>query len=136
VTQFLEDPSAIPEPGISEEQARQTVAAAVDTSDVSRIGEGSGFVYAYGYGCCPDRLKIGYTEVDTVQRIAAQIGTGTPDKPVLSVEIKTNNCRALERAIQSILETRGQKINGAGTEWFKTTRDEVIAIYQFIMKTG
>lgn len=136
VTQFLQDPTAILEPGISEEQARQTVAAAVDTSDMSRIGEGYGFVYAYGYRCCPDRLKIGYTEVDTIQRIAAQIGTGTPDRPVLSVEIKTNSCRSLERAIQSILETRGQKVDGAGTEWFQTTRDEVIDIYQFVMKKG
>jgi hypothetical protein len=134
VNQFLEDPTALLEPGISEEQARQTVAAAVDTSDVTRIGEGTAFVYAYGYRCCPDRLKVGLTEVDTVQRIAAQIGTGTPDKPVLSVEIKTNNCRALERAIQSILETRGQKIDGAGTEWFRTTREEIMSIYRFITK--
>jgi hypothetical protein len=134
VNQFLDDPVALLEPGISEEQARQTVAAAVDTSDVIRIGDGSSYVYAYGYRCCPDRLKVGFTEVDTVQRIAAQIGTGTPDKPVLSLEIKTNNCRALERAIQSILETRGQKIDGAGTEWFKTTRDEIRAIYDFVMK--
>jgi hypothetical protein len=135
VSQFLDDPATILEPGISEEQARETVAAAVDTSDATRIGEGVGFVYAYGYRCCPDRLKIGFTEVDTVQRIAAQIGTGTPDKPVLAIEIKTNSCRLLERAIQSILETRGQKIVGAGTEWFKTTREEVIEIYNFIIRS-
>jgi hypothetical protein len=62
--------------------------------------------------------------------------TSTPDKPVLLIEIKTNECRALERAIQATLETRGCKISGAGTEWFKATRNEVLAIYQFISQPG
>jgi T5orf172 domain-containing protein len=93
-------------------------------------------VYAYGYRCCEDRLKVGFTEANTVQRIAAQISTSTPDKPVLLIEIKTDLCRALERAIQATLETRGRKISGAGAEWFKTSRDEVLAIYQFIKQGG
>lgn len=67
-----------------------------------------------------------------MQRIAAQIGTGTPDKPVLLIEIKTDQYRALERAIQATLETRGRKISGGGAEWFKASRDEVFAIYKFI----
>jgi hypothetical protein len=71
-----------------------------------------------------------------VQRIAAQIGTSTPDKPVLLIEIKSDLCRALERAIQATLETRGRKVPGGGTEWFTTTRDEVLAIYQFITEGG
>jgi hypothetical protein len=132
VHQYLNDPSVDDDPGISEEQAIRTVEEAVDTTDVVRKGEGAGIVYAYGYRCCEDRLKVGLTEANTVQRIAAQIGTSTPDKPVLLVEIKTNQCRALERAIQATLETRGRKIAGGGTEWFKTSRDEVLAIYDFI----
>jgi T5orf172 domain len=89
---------------------------------------GAGIVYAYGYRCCEDRLKVGFTEGNTVQRIAAQIGTSTPDKPVLLIEIKTDQCRALERAIQATLETRGRKIPGGGAEWFKASRDEILAI--------
>jgi hypothetical protein len=77
-------------------------------------------------------LKIGYTEGDTVQRIAAQISTSTPDRPVLYVEIKTNACRALERAI---LETRGRKIDGAGAEWFKATPQEILTIHKFVVET-
>jgi hypothetical protein len=100
------------DPGITEEQAQQTVEATVDSSDVMRIGDGPAVVYAYGYRCCPDRLKVGSTEVDTLQRIAAQIGTSTPDKPVLHMEIKTNDCRVLDRAIQAILDARGRKIAG------------------------
>ena len=132
VHQYLNDPSVDDDAGISEEQAIRTVEEAVDTTDVVRKGEGAGIVYAYGYRCCEDRLKVGLTEANTVQRIAAQIGTSTPDKPVLLVEIKTNQCRALERAIQATLETRGRKIAGGGTEWFKASRDEVLAIYDFI----
>ena len=87
----------------------------------------------YGYKCAPGRLKIGRTDGDTVQRIALQITTGTPDKPVLMVEIKTNTCRALERAMHAILEARGKKVDGGGAEWFKTNRDEVLEIYEFVI---
>jgi hypothetical protein len=82
-------------------------------------------VYAYGYRCAPDRLKIGYTDGDIVERIADQIGTSTPDKPLLSLEIKTNNSRALERALHSILIYRGKKIAGGGDEWFLTNVEEI-----------
>jgi hypothetical protein len=132
VDQYINDPSVNDDPGITEEQAIRTVEETVDTSDVIRTGEGAGVVYAYGYRCCEDRLKVGFTEANTVQRIAAQISTSTPDKPVLLIEIKTEQCRALERAIQATLETRGRKISGAGAEWFRASRDEVLAIYQFI----
>jgi len=132
VEKYINDPGVSADPGLTEEQALRTVQEAVDTSDVVRVGDGAGAVYAYGYRCCPDRLKVGFTEVDTVQRIAAQIGTSTPDKPVLLIEIRTDECRALERAIQATLEARGHKIVGAGTEWFKASRDDVIAIYHFI----
>lgn len=132
VAQYLHDPSIAAEPDVSEEQAIRTVEAAVDTSNVIRLGEGEGIVYAYGYACAPDRLKIGSTEVDTVERIAAQIGTSTPDRPVLRIEIRTKRCRALERAIQSTLEARGQRISGGGVEWFKVTPEEVVAIHRFI----
>lgn len=117
---------------ISEEQAVQRLANAVDTSMAIREGEGTGTVYAYGYACTPDRLKVGMTNGDAVQRIAAQISTSTPDRPVLLLEIKTNTCRALERAVHGVLETRAQKIVGGGAEWFRTNRDEVLAIYRFI----
>lgn len=132
VARFLDEATTDLTPDISEEQALREVAEAVDASDVIRLGEGSTVVYAYGYRCAPDRLKIGLTGGETVQRIAAQISTGTPDKPVLLLEIRTHNCSSLERAIHAILEYRGAKIPGAGQEWFKVTREEVVAIYQYI----
>jgi hypothetical protein len=81
-------------------------------------------------------LKIGKTEVDTVQRVIAQIGTSTPDKPVLLLEIRTHDHHSLERAVHSILEHRGCKVTGGGGEWFKTTREDVIGIYRFITQSG
>jgi hypothetical protein len=137
VEKYLNAPDGESETEISEGEALKEVAQAVDVSDVVRLGDkGSGFVYAYGYRCAPDRLKIGKTEVDTVQRIIAQISTSTPDKPVLFLEIRTHDHNSLERAIQSTLEYRECKIVGGGAEWFKTSREEVIAIYQFIARTG
>ena len=112
----------------------ESLAKCVKATDVIRAGQGNGTVYAYGYKCAPDWLKVGSTDGDAVQRIAAQISTSTPDRPALVIEIKTNACRALERAMHGILETRGRKVSGGGTEWFKTTRDELMEIYRFICK--
>ena len=132
VANYLGNAGDDPDPGISEGEALSEIAEAVDTTDVLQLGDGPKTVYAYGYKCAPDQLKIGLTEGSAVDRIAAQISTGTPDKPVLLLEIKTHDCGSLERAIHSTLEYRGNKITGGGKEWFLTTREEVIAIYQSI----
>jgi hypothetical protein len=135
VGRYLNDPSAMIEPDISEEKAEQLVNSTVDTSEVIKQGEGSSCLYAYGYRCAPDRLKIGITQGNAVERIAAQISTSTPDKPVLFLEIKTDRCRAFEKALHGALEARGKKISGGGAEWFRTTRDEVLNLYRYIAGT-
>jgi T5orf172 domain len=135
VSQYAEDPSISTDPGLSEEKGVRAVEETVDTSNVLRHGDGAGIVYAYGYVCLPDRLKVGSTEVDAVQRIAAQIKTSTPDKPCLVLEIRTDQCRALERAVHATLEVRGRKISGGGTEWFRVSREEVIEICKFISQS-
>jgi hypothetical protein len=134
VEKYLPTVNSDTDPGISEEQALSEVAAAVDTSDVLRLGEGPGVVYAYGYRCAPDRLKIGLSEDDAVRRITGQITTGTPDRPILFLEIRTHDCSSLERAIHATLEYRGSKVQGGGKEWFKTSREEIVKIYESITK--
>lgn len=136
VAQYMNVAIADPNHDLSEGQAIREVAEAVDVSDVLRVGDGPTVVYAYGYRCAPDRLKIGLTIGDTVQRIAAQISTGTPDKPVLQLEIRTHDCTSLEKAIHAILAYRRTKIPGAGQEWFKTSREEVVAIYRSIVEAS
>jgi hypothetical protein len=134
VTQYIQNPTLETEPGITEGDALAEISHAVDTSDVVKLGEGPKVVYAYGYKCAPDRLKIGFTEGDAVQRIAGQISTSTPDKPVLFLEIKTHDCGSLEKAIHATLAYRGRKIEGGGKEWFKTSREELVSIYQSVAK--
>jgi hypothetical protein len=129
---YLDDPGVANEPDVSEDQAKAELAQLVDTSSVKRRGTGTGAVYAYGYRCAPDRLKVGCTDGDTVQRIAAQIGTSTPDTPVLFLEIRTRDSRALERALHSVLAYRGQKVNGGGAEWFRTSTDEIERLCDFL----
>jgi hypothetical protein len=46
IDRYLDEPGDLGEPDITEEQAIQTLAATVDTSDVIRQGEGSGVMYA------------------------------------------------------------------------------------------
>jgi hypothetical protein len=121
VNEYINAPESEPETEISEGDALTEIAQAIDASDVVRLGEGSGVVYAYGYHCTPDRLKIGGTGGDTIQRIVAQIGTSTPDRPVLLLEIKTHEWPALERAIHATLGVRGRRVIGGGQECFKTT---------------
>jgi hypothetical protein len=133
VAQYVPEASTDSSPDISEGQALQAVEEAVDASDVLRLGDGATVVYAYGYRCAPDRLKVGLTVGDAIQRIAAQISTSTPDKPVLLLEIRTHDCTSLERAIHAILEYRGTKISGAGKEWFRSSREEVVDIYRSIV---
>jgi hypothetical protein len=134
VAQYLSTAGADLDPGISEDEAQKKLADAVDTSEVLRLGEGSKVVYAFGYRCSPDRLKIGLTKDDPVERVAAQINSSTPDKPVLFLEIKTHDCNSLERALHAILTYRGSKTLGGGAEWFKTTRDEIVSLYKLIEK--
>jgi hypothetical protein len=54
VARYLGQPAiGAGDPDISEEQAVQRLANAVDTSQVIREGEGTGVVYAYSYDCTP-----------------------------------------------------------------------------------
>jgi hypothetical protein len=114
-------------------EAVREVEAAVDTSSVTRLGEGSGSVYAYGYQCLPDRLKIGRTDRDVVRRIVDQINESTPDRPVLHLVLATSNPGALERALHGALVLRNRTVEGGGREWYRTTVAEIETIYQSLL---
>lgn len=126
------DGSAAREPEVDDDQLVEELHKTVDTTNAIEIGEGKEFVYAYGYPCAPDRLKIGSCTGDVIARIAAQIGTGTPDKPSLMLTVRTNDCRVLERVLHGIFRLRGQRVLGAGREWFLATREEVVTAYESI----
>lgn len=132
VAQFLSSAGDELDTGISEGEALRKIVEAVDTAHIQQLGDGKEIVYAYGYRCAPDRLKIGLTKGDAVDCVAAQIGRSTPDRPVLFLEIKTHDCKSLERALHAVLKYRGSKVQGGGTEWFRTTREEIVSLYELI----
>jgi len=111
------------------------VATTVDTSELSEFGVGGSCVYAYGYACAPDRLKIGRADGDAVARVAAQITTSTPDKPRLVVVLHTDDAGALERGLHAWFQLRGRRLEGGGKEWFRVTKDEVIEAYHRLAGT-
>jgi hypothetical protein len=90
-------------------------------------------VYAYGYRCAPDRLKIGRTDGDVVSRIVNQINESTPDRPVLHLVLATSNPSALERALHGGLVLRDRKVEGGGKEWYRTTVADIVTIYHCLL---
>ena len=114
-------------------EAEREVASSVDATSVTRLGQGPGSVYAYGYKCVPDRLKIGRTDGDVVSRIVNQINESTPDRPVLHLVLATTNSGALERALHGALALRDRKIDGGGKEWYRTAVAEIVAIYHAVL---
>src|SRR5260370_3796029 len=58
VNKYSTDVDSEPPPPLTEEQTKKEIAESVDSADVIRIGEGTAVVYAYGYRCCPDHLKV------------------------------------------------------------------------------
>ena len=112
------------------DQFVKVVGETVDQSGVQTIGSGAHCVYAYGYRCAPGRLKVGRCEGDVVTRISNQINTSTPDKPVLELIIRTDDCHSLEKALHGVLQVRGRKVIGGGDEWFRTDSSELLQIYE------
>ena len=68
-------------------------------------------------------LKIGQTTQDDVNvRIAQQMGTATPEKPMLMGQYDVN---FTDKAFHHFLIDRGiKRPDGAGTEWFYITAED------------
>ena len=123
-----------PEGEVTVDEAVRANESAVDTSDMLRLGEGQEYVYGYGYGVAPGCIKVGATKkMSPGERVARQIGTSTPGQPLLLIAIATTNSQALERALQGILECRGRQITGGGKGWFRTHRDEIASLVEFVL---
>jgi hypothetical protein len=78
--------------------------------------------------------KIGRTDRDPLQRVLSQASTALPEKPHISLIVKTDVASHLEAALHGILTVRNRRIDSApGTEWFLTSPDEVLEIVKFIL---
>ncbi len=81
------------------------------------------------------QCKIGRTDGDPLQRILSQAATDLPEKPHVAIIIRTDFSFELENIIHDVLTIRGKKIdNSPGAEWFLTSPDEVLSIYDFIQR--
>jgi hypothetical protein len=77
--------------------------------------------------------KIGRTDRDPLQRVLSQASTALPEKPHISLIVKTDVASHLEAALHGILTVRNRRIDSApGTEWFLTSPDEVLEIVKFV----
>ena len=133
VRHLIEDSTLPPSPvAENPEQLVRMVEQMVDVSELQEEGGGEQAVYAYGYRCAPDRLKVGRSNGDVIMRVTQQITTSTPDKPSLFLIFRTQNCRALEMALHGIMQVQGRKVLGGGDEWYQVTRQELLEIYRMI----
>lgn len=101
------------------------------------IGKGAESVYVYYHdayaelarlkGAAVWECKIGSTLGDPDVRVIGQGAlTAFPRPPVVGLVIRSDNGRALERAIHNALDSAGQRVEGgAGSEWFLTSPDRV-----------
>ena len=105
------------------------------THDTKTSGSGDQVVYIYGFKNDPDFLKVGLAgnaaDVSgAFQRVRQQISTSNRMLPTLHHVIFTNNCAALEKALHRRLKNEGRWVyDGAGTEWFRVSVDEVLEAY-------
>lgn len=79
------------------------------------------------------RCRVGRTKKDPEGRITRPT-KGTPVPPQIALLLRTDKCVELEGAIHRTLKLRGQHLEKLqGAEWFDTTPDEVLEIYDFII---
>lgn len=108
------------------------------------LGSGTGSVYLYYYPRDKEsanskresvwECNIGMTKRSTSKRVGEQKEKFDHQNPEIGLKIKTNNPRALEKAIHAILELKGQQVetSGKGSEWFLTSPTEVVGIYTIL----
>lgn len=124
---------------ISESEA----AAPLEPSDESRPDTPGLYVYYYPShaelaafrGETRMYCKIGSTGKIIADRVNEQVGTSTPEQPVigLTVECTRDTWATLETAVHAILKVRGQHSpQSPGREWFTTSIEEVCEIVRFV----
>lgn len=105
------------------------------TCDTQTSGSGEQAVYVYGFTNDPGFLKVGRAgKASSVRgafhRIMQQVSTSNRTLPTLHHVIFTDDCIQLEGALHRRLKNEGRwAYDGAGTEWFCVSVDEVMAAY-------
>jgi hypothetical protein len=126
---------------ISGERA-DPVAQASNAAFSEEALDSSEFLYVYYLPAYRDRAileksdewphKVGMTRTSVASRLASQVGTALPERPVVVLAIPVERAAALERAVHAVLELRGKRVTDApGNEWFVTNTSEILSILDF-----
>lgn len=97
------------------------------------IGKQSVYVYYFPkYAADHDTYywpcKIGMSTGSAVKRVAQQIKTALPEKPIIGLIVKTDDAYLLEQALHAILRLKKREVKAPGKEWFNTTPEEVLCL--------
>lgn len=109
------------------------------------VGDGSQSVYLYYFPSYRELAtlkaeerwpcKIGRSVVDPLVRIMSQGTTALPERPCVELMMLTSDSLALESTIHGLLALRGHRLDSSpGSEWFRTSPDEVVGIQDMICK--
>ena len=100
------------------------------------VGVGSQLVYVYSFRTYADHAKssgepcwpckIGRTDRQSLDRISEQVGTSSPEWPIVYLAIRCDDSRLLERYLHSALRlSGGYMADVPGAEWFRTSPRQV-----------
>jgi hypothetical protein len=109
--------------------------------ELGTVGSGTSCVYVYyfpGYRKLAKlesqesfACKIGFSDGDPFYRVARQIGTGHPERPVLGLVIRSDRGDLIEDWLHATLTVwNRQIISAGGIEWFITSPEEVLGLYE------
>lgn len=107
-----------------------------DLKNISNIDIKDGWVYFYYFPTYKKYaelknedffpVKIGKTKSNPNFRVNEQTGTALPEKPIIFLQVKTNDCSNLEKLIHSTLSLMGKKSSGSvGNEWYISNEKEI-----------
>jgi hypothetical protein len=100
------------------------------------VGVGSQLVYVYSFPTYADHAhvsgellwpcKIGRSDRQSIDRISEQVGTSSPEWPIVYLAIRCDDSRLLERYLHSALRLSGNYLADVpGAEWFRTSPNKV-----------
>lgn len=107
-------------------------------SIVHESGSGAGVVYVYYFPAYrldndPFPIKVGMSTTAYQARIASQLGTSNPERPVIYRAHHTDSPVVLERYLHSALTLEGAWMDEApGTEWYVTRPERIDALLEFV----
>lgn len=123
---------------LDEESALETVEDDELFPTLNESGNGDGAIYAYYFPSYhsaeePFPIKIGMSTSAYQGRVASQLGTSNPERPIVYRVHYTDSPSTLERYLHSALTLEGAWMDDApGTEWFCIRPERIDELLEFV----